>query len=294
MTEMLKVLDLFSGIGGMSLGLEMTGGFETVAFCERDAYCKSILRQHWPTTPIYGDVKELHYDQPVDVICGGYPCQPFSQAGQRRGDQDDRHLWPEMARIIDETRPTWVLAENVAGHVSLGLDQVLSDLEARNYTWGAYIIPAVAVNAHHRRDRVWIVAHANRDGKSVGAVNEAARSRQLDVANTDNGTGRWREERQPQGDRQLGVYGQNVADPIGTRSQRAWHEQREARNARARQPFKLGSGQARLWETEPVVGRVAHGVSARVDRIKALGNSVVPQVVAQIGRAILEAHYGDA
>ena len=294
MTEMLKVLDLFSGIGGMSLGLEMTGGFETVAFCERDAYCKSILRQHWPTTPIYGDVKELHYDQPVDVICGGYPCQPFSQAGQRRGDQDDRHLWPEMARIIDETRPTWVLAENVAGHVSLGLDQVLSDLEARNYTWGAYIIPAVAVNAHHRRDRVWIVAHANRDGKSVGAVNEAARSRQLDVANTDNGTGRGREERQPQGERQLGVRGEDVADAIGTRSQRAWHEQREARNARARQPFKLGSGQARLWETEPVVGRGAHGVSARVDRIKALGNSVVPQVVAQIGRAILEAHYGEA
>ena len=294
MTEMLKVLDLFSGIGGMSLGLEMTGGFETVAFCERDAYCKSILRQHWPTTPIYGDVKELHYDQPVDVICGGYPCQPFSQAGQRRGDQDDRHLWPEMARIIDETRPTWVLAENVAGHVSLGLDQVLSDLEARNYTWGAYIIPAVAVNAHHRRDRVWIIAHSDGKGEPDVAVDENPRSRQLDVADADNRSGRWRKERQPQRDRQLDVYGQNVADPIGTRSQRAWHEQREARNARARQPSKLGSGQARLWETEPVVGRVAHGVSARVDRIKALGNSVVPQVVAQIGRAILEAHYGDA
>ena len=294
MTEMLKVLDLFSGIGGMSLGLEMTGGFETVAFCERDAYCKSILRQHWPTTPIYGDVKELHYDQPVDVICGGYPCQPFSQAGQRRGDQDDRHLWPEMARIIDETRPTWVLAENVAGHVSLGLDQVLSDLEARNYTWGAYIIPAVAVNAHHRRDRVWIIAHSDGKGEPDVAVDENPRSRQLDVADADNRSGRWREERQPQGDRQLGVRGEDVADAIGTRSQRAWHEQREARNARARQPFKLGSGQARLWETEPVVGRVAHGVSARVDRIKALGNSVVPQVVAQIGRAILEAHYGDA
>ena len=291
---MLRVLDLFSGIGGMSLGLEMTGGFETVAFCERDAYCKSILRQHWPTTPIYGDVKELHYDQPVDVICGGYPCQPFSQAGQRRGDQDDRHLWPEMARIIDETRPTWVVGENVAGHVTLGLDEVLSDLEARNYTCGAYIIPAAAVDASHRRDRVWIIAHADRKGEPDVAVDEKPRSRVLDVADTDNRSGRWREERQPQGDRQLDVYGQNVADPIGEGSQSAGHEQREARNARARQPFKLGSGQARLWKTEPLVGRVADGVPARVDRIKALGNAVVPQVVAKIGRAILEAHYGDA
>ena len=294
MTKMLRVLDLFSGIGGMSLGLEMTGGFETVAFCERDPYCKSIIRQHWPTTPIYGDVRELHFEEPVDVICGGYPCQPYSQAGQRRGDQDDRALWPEMARIIDETRPDWVLAENVAGHVNLGLDEVLSDLEARNYTWGAYIIPAVAVDAHHRRDRVWIVAHANRDGKSVGAVDEKPRSRVLDVANTDNGSRRWREERQPQGDRKPSVYSQATADPIGEGSQSAGHEQGEATNSRARQPFELGSGQARLWKTEPVVGRVADGVPARVDRIKALGNAVVPQVVAQIGRAILEANHGDA
>ena len=298
MTQILRVLDLFSGIGGMSLGLEMTGGFRTVAFCERDAYCKSILRQHWPTTPIYGDVKELNYDQPVDVICGGYPCQPFSQAGKRRGDQDDRHLWPEMARIIDETRPTWVLAENVAGHVSLGLDQVLSDLEARNYTWGAYIIPAVAVNAHHRRDRVWIIAHSDGKGEPDVAVDEKPRSRQLDVAdaNGKGSHGTHNHQKLPARFQQEFTKrdSQVAADPIGEGSQSAGHEQREARNARARQPFKLGSGQARLWETEPVVGRVAHGVSARVDRIKALGNSVVPQVVAQIGRAILEAHYGDA
>tara|TARA_Y100000114_G_scaffold54635_1_gene49943 strand:- start:292 stop:1167 length:876 start_codon:yes stop_codon:yes gene_type:complete len=291
MTKMLRVLDLFSGIGGMSLGLEMTGGFETVAFCERDPYCKSILRQHWPTTPIYGDVKELHYDQPVDVVAGGYPCQPFSQAGQRRGDQDDRHLWPEMYRIVDECRPAWVLGENVAGHISLGLDDVLSDLEAIGYASRAFVIPAVAVDAHHRRDRVWIVAHANRDGQPVGAVNEAARSRQLDVANTDNGTGRWREERQPQGDRQLGVRGEDVADAngvssrIGPKSNNVGSLGLRDRKTQWAAPF---------WPIEPMVGRVANGVSSRVDRIKALGNAVVPQVVAQIGRAILEAHDGDA
>ena len=294
MTKMLRVLDLFSGIGGMSLGLEMTGGFETVAFCEREPFCQAVLRQHWPTTPIYSDVKELNFDQPVDVICGGYPCQPFSQAGQRCGDQDDRHLWPEMYRIVDECRPAWVLGENVSGHITLGLDQVLSDLEAIGYASRAFVIPAVAVDAHHRRDRVWIVAHANRDGQPDGAVNETTRSRQLDVADPDNGTGRRREERQPQGDRQLGVRGEDVADAIGEGSQRAKHEQREARDARARQPSELGSREAWFWTTEPMVGRVANGVPARVDRIKALGNAVVPQVVAQIGRAILEAHHGDA
>ena len=270
----------------MSLGLEMTGGFETVAFCERDPYCKSILRQHWPTTPIYGDVKELHYDQPVDVICGGYPCQPFSQAGKRRGDQDDRHLWPEMRRIVDECRPAWVLGENVAGHISLGLDDVLSDLEAIGYASRAFVIPAAAVDAHHRRDRVWIVAHANRDGQPDGAVNETPRPRQLDVANTDNGTGRWREERQPQGDGQLGVRGEDVADANGV-SSRIGPKPNNAGSLGLR--YRKTQRAAPSWPIEPVVGRVAHGVSSRVDRIKALGNAVVPQVVAQIGRAILSA-----
>ncbi|BAQ93900.1 DNA methylase [uncultured Mediterranean phage uvMED] len=271
----------------MSLGLEMTGGFQTVAFCERDAYCKSILRQHWPTTPIYGDVKELHFDQPVDVVVGGYPCQPFSQAGQRSGDQDDRHLWPEMARIIDETRPTWVLGENVAGHISLGLDEVLSDLEAIGYASRAFVIPAVAVDAQHRRDRVWVIAHADCGGKPDGAVNETARSRQLDVANTDNGTGRWREERRPQGDRQLGVRGEDVADANGVRSQRIGPKSNNVESLGLR--HRKTQWAAPFWPIEPVVGRVAHGIPARVDRIKALGNAVVPRVVAQIGRAILSA-----
>ena len=157
----MRVLDLFSGIGGMSLGLEMAGDFQTVAFCERDKYCQAVLRQHWPDTPIFDDVRELHFDQPIDLVCGGYPCQPFSQAGQRRGAEDDRHLWPEMRRIVDECRPSWVLGENVAGHITLGLDEVLSDLETIGYACRAFIIPAVSVDAHHRRDRVWIVADSN-------------------------------------------------------------------------------------------------------------------------------------
>jgi DNA (cytosine-5)-methyltransferase 1 len=161
-----NVLDLFSGIGGFSLGLERAG-MKTVAFCEIEPFCQQVLSRHWPRTPIYDDIKQLiarrlyHDGIPtISVICGGYPCQPFSVAGRQRGQDDPRHLWPEMHRLIREIRPRWVICENVAGHVELGLDAVLSDLENAGYAATPFIIPACAVGAPHRRDRVWIVAHA--------------------------------------------------------------------------------------------------------------------------------------
>ena len=123
---MLRMLDLFSGIGGFSYaGEKLVGGYETVAFCEYDKHAQKVLRKHWPDTEIIDDVRELANDAErfrgsVDIICGGYPCQPFSAAGKRRGDKDDRHLWPEMLRIIQAVRPTWVIGENVAGHISMG------------------------------------------------------------------------------------------------------------------------------------------------------------------------------
>jgi hypothetical protein len=126
----LRHLDLFSGIGGFSLGMEATGGFETVAFCEIEEYPRKVLQKHWPYVKQYKDIKELTYEKlkadglvPIDIITGGYPCQPFSQAGKRAGEQDPRHLWPEMFRIIKELRPTWVVAENVSGHIKLGLEK---------------------------------------------------------------------------------------------------------------------------------------------------------------------------
>jgi DNA (cytosine-5)-methyltransferase 1 len=161
-----NVLDLFSGIGGFSLGLERAG-MNTVAFCEIDAFCQKVLTRHWPCIPIYDDIRQLtarrlHHDGIpfIDLICGGYPCQPFSIAGKQRGHDDPRHLWPEMSRLIREIRPRWVVCENVAGHVELGLDTVLSDLDDAGYTTTPFIIPACAVGAPHRRDRVWIIAHA--------------------------------------------------------------------------------------------------------------------------------------
>lgn len=168
----MRVLDLFSGIGGFSLGLERAG-MTTVAFCEIDPFCRAVLRKHWPDVPQFEDVRKLRGEDvgPVDLVCGGYPCQPFSTAGKRGGAEDDRHLWPEMFRIISELRPTWVLGENVAGHITLGLDEVLSDLDALGYASRAFVIPACAVDAPHRRDRVWIVAHANSpERKTRGTV----------------------------------------------------------------------------------------------------------------------------
>ena len=177
---MLRMLDLFSGIGGFSYaGEKLVGGYETVAFCEYDKHAQKVLRKHWPDTEIIDDVRELANDADrfrglVDIVVGGYPCQPFSLAGVRRGDKDDRHLWPEMLRIIQAVRPTWVIGENVAGHISMGLDEVLSDLEAEGYQARCFVIPAVAADARHRRDRCWIVAHSsvNGDRRDAGKFQE--------------------------------------------------------------------------------------------------------------------------
>jgi len=196
---MLRMLDLFSGIGGFSYaGEKLVGGYETVAFCEYDKHAQKVLRKHWPDTEIIDDVRELANDADrfrglVDIVVGGYPCQPFSLAGVRRGDQDDRHLWPEMLRIIQAVRPTWVIGENVAGHISMGLDTVLSDLENQGYQARCFVIPAVAADAHHRRDRCWVIAHAAREGEPVSAVNEQRMERAV-VANA--GSRRHRAEKE--------------------------------------------------------------------------------------------------
>lgn len=161
-------LSLFSGIGGLDLAAEMAG-FRTVGQCEWADYPTKVLEKHWPDVPRWRDIRTLtgesFYEKTgrrtVDVISGGFPCQPFSVAGKRRGKEDDRYLWPEMLRVISELRPAWVVGENVAGIVNMALDQVYADLENEGYAVQALIIPACAVDAPHRRDRCAIVAHAN-------------------------------------------------------------------------------------------------------------------------------------
>ena len=166
--------DLFSGIGGFALGLE-AAGMNTVAFCEQDTYCQKVLKKHWPKIPIHSDITELNgyeYRGTVDLVCGGFPCQPFSVAGKQLGTEDDRALWPEMLRVICEVAPRWVIGENVSGIIPMELDKVLFDLEGEGYTCWTFVLPACAVDAHHRRDRVWVVAHTDSKSQPVGSQYE--------------------------------------------------------------------------------------------------------------------------
>lgn len=155
---MFKVIDLFAGIGGFSLGLEATGAFQTIAFCEQDKFCQAVLKKHWPGIPIHPDVKTFAFQGECDVITGGYPCTPFSVAGKQKGFEDDRHLWPAMFEIVAQKKPSWVICENVYGHISMGVDTVLLDLASENYTCLPFVAGACAVNAPHRRQRIFVIA----------------------------------------------------------------------------------------------------------------------------------------
>lgn len=173
----MRVLDLFSGVGGFSLGLERAG-MTTVAFCEIEPYCRAVLAKHWPGVPIHGDIRTFG-GIPCDVVTGGFPCQPFSVAGKQGGKGDDRYLWPEMLRVVEASRPAWVIGENVPGIIRMELDHVLLDLERIGYRAGVFVIPACAVGAPHRRNRVWIVAHAERGhGPRDGQVGRVGRQQQ--------------------------------------------------------------------------------------------------------------------
>ena len=169
----LKHLDLFSGIGGFSLGLEATGGFETKAFCDIEKYPRQVLQKHWPHVKQYEDIKELNYERlkadgidSIDIITGGYPCQPFSIAGRQKGEEDPRHLWPEYFRLVKELRPTWVIGENVSGHIKLGLDTVIEDLESEDYAVRPFSISASSIGANHQRERIWILYPRTPDAHS--------------------------------------------------------------------------------------------------------------------------------
>ena len=275
----LRVLDLFSGIGGFSLGLERTGGFETVAFCEIEEFPRKVLAKHWPGVPIHSDIRQLKGTEigSVDVVCGGYPCQPFSVAGQRQGQADDRHLWPEMYRLVDELRPAWVVGENVAGHISMGLDDVLSDLEAIGYTCRTFIIPACAVDAQHRRDRCWIVANSKCSkwwsSKSTGNVTDGENARRAEAASRagtsseNDGTGfvahapRFQPGRKEQ--RSVGERTRQGSEPNVADSYRARCEEQRSAIANGAQQFAVECGCR--WLPEPDVGRVVDAISKGMD-----------------------------
>jgi len=317
----LKILDLFSGIGGFSYAAErLVGGFETVAFCEIDPYCQKVLKKHWPDVPIHNDVRRLAdeadgYRGLVDVVCGGYPCQGFSVAGDRKGQEDDRYLWPEMLRIIKAARPRFVIGENVAGHITLGLDTVLSDLAQQNYTARAFVIPACAKDAKHRRDRVWIVGHSEHYGSSS---TEVTGSDAKDEGRSQKGQKQAKQSEGTSRSTSDAVLENTASIKCNTRPEKQ-ASLREVQSNRGERNHSCGSSEAHTsnatnlnsqrlqgqrqkpsgvskeqhdtrhpcwWEPEPRISRVAYGIPNRVDRIKSLGNSVVPQVVAEIFIAI--------
>jgi DNA (cytosine-5)-methyltransferase 1 len=287
---MLKVLDLFAGIGGFSLGLERTGGFETIGFCEVDKKAQAVLKKHWPEVPIYDDVTKLTKDDidgTVDVITGGFPCQDISLAGKGAGLEGERSgLWWEYHRLIKELQPKWVIAENVSALRSRGLDQVLRSLSEIGYDAEWHCIPASAVGAPHRRDRVWIVAYPQLHGLTSSSI-----TRSLEEAIRQESTGK-DNSFNTEGTSSVSTSSEAMAYPNNQRPQGWIHRWKDQEREAELGHFGCGSAVHRqsikdFWAVEPNVGRVAHGVPKRVDRIKQLGNAVVPQIPELIGRVIL-------
>lgn len=264
MSDKLRLLSLFAGIGGFELGLERSGGFQTVAQCEIEPYCNKVLARHWPEVKRYGDIRELTAARlaadgiAVDAICGGFPCQDISSAGKKVGIKGERSgLWGEYARLVGELRPRVVFVENVTALLSRGLDRVLGDLAALGYdaVWDG--IPASAVGAPHDRDRVWVIGYSNEDSQSGRAVNDEAQGLPKPSPLTHS------ECRQREVAVQLaGAWGQFKSLP------------RDGFWAPENSPMGMG---------------VDDGLPGRLDRLRALGNAVVPQIPELLGRAYLQA-----
>ena len=373
---MLRHVDLCSGIGGFALGFQWAELSKPVLFCDIEPWSRKILAKHWPDVPIAEDVKELANDPnglipDCDILTAGYPCQPFSVAGQRRGTEDDRHIWPYIFSIIKAKRPSFCVFENVYGHVSMGLDEVLSDLESEAYATRPFIIPACATDAFHRRDRLWIicrnVGNTKHDGSSTttvtgsigktsehdtqgqskteqskgasqsrdsGGLGEGTRAEYVgnseskrherrtdaeregpeseqeqrlgirskssgsskDVAYTQSVHSNGSREHTQQSEGQVSEFGErssevNVANTDSERSQGQWREHEPISRQETGHAASYSDKEIRArknWQPEPRVGRVAHGVSNRVDRLRGLGNAIVPQISMRIGLTIKE------
>mgnify|MGYP003119410825 CR=1 FL=1 len=285
---MLTHIDLFSGQGGFALAAQWLG-IETKQFVEIEPFAQKVLRKNFPSIPIHSDIKTYDATGIVSpfILTGGYPCQPFSQAGLRKGAADDRHLWPEMLRVITECRPNWVLGENVAGHITMGLDQVLTDLENEGYSCRAFAIPAVGLNAPHKRERVWTTAHTNNPRQSTGE-----RTRQNDWDYERNDTGRiCQNVAYAQSERIQGCGSSREQKPPA-------HDQKEIFMCSSEgHQTTYGEAESRLggtlpygipgWMDEPDIPRVTTENNERVNRIKSNGNAIVPQIAYMIMRGMI-------
>ena len=286
----LRHFDVCSGIGGFALGFRWAALSEPVAFCEIDEYCQKVLAKNFPNTPIFNDVKELVNEEAKpestrtipdhDILTAGYPCQPFSVAGKRRGEEDPRNIWPYVYEIVKRKHPTWCVFENVYGHVAMGLDKVLNEMEMEGYTTQTFIVPACSLDAPHLRNRLWIVANT----PSTGLERQSEHSPSISCSGQKRSKSRSETSREnamadtqcmgrePRSEEREEFTGEESHGESDHRSSNGSEEER-ARN---------------WWQFEPNVGRVAYGVSSRVDRLRGLGNAIVPQIAMQIGLSIKE------
>lgn len=262
---MLTHFSLFTGIGGIDLAAEWAG-FETVGQCEFADYATKVLEKHWLGVPRWRDVRDVttesiyertgYRPESITVISGGFPCQPFSVAGKQKGKGDDRYLWPEMLRVVGELKPRWVIGENVPGILSIAADDVCKDLEREGYEVGIFDYEAAAIGAKHRRERIFFVANATRNRWDKIRLGEST------------------------------LASKNICNSTSKGFQKGFNKQMEQSES-----FKE-SKRSNWWSTEPELGRVANGIPKRVDRLKCLGNAVVPQQVYPILKAIADIEIG--
>ena len=337
---MLKLLDLFSGIGGFSLGMEATKRIKTIGFVEKDKFCQKVLNKNFKNIPIEEDIRNVKGQRyTADIVSGGFPCQPFSVAGKRRGTDDDRYLWDETLRVVAETKPKWFVGENVEGIININnglvLRQVQTDLEKEGFQVQCLIIPASGIGAWHQRKRVWIIGcnvpnsdksrsfkeystSFNRQDKRDGFINESSSRSYKNVPNSDSRLRRgrgteqesraneiWRfytpkEEQTEQHIRSKAV-GCNAlpredvqnTNSIGLQGHRLQSDNLQKKD-KSRKVFNSSfKKQQTWWQTQSELCGVPHGISYELDkdrsnRIKSLGNSIVPQIAYEIGKAIVE------
>ena len=332
---MLKVLDLFSGIGGFSLGLESTGHFKTIAFCEKDEFCQKVLQKNFKNIPIEGDVRNVKGEKyKADVVVGGFPCQSISIAGKQKGKDDDRFLFPEMLRVIKEVKPRWIIGENVQNLINISngtiLKEIVEGLENEGFEVQCFSISASSQGAWHKRERVWIIASNTNNRLSIGENQEIqTRGNTIDNGSSSNvpnsqcnehkhtptrqsGTGEvwgFYSEKEKQTSHDLWSKTTRCNDTSGKQknlsdseckgleglSQHSSTISKQDKGLQSRNENSRGEERQKTWwQTQSNLCGVPDGVSYELDkdranRIKALGNSIVPQIVRELGLAIIEA-----
>jgi DNA (cytosine-5)-methyltransferase 1 len=277
----LKLLDLFSGIGGFSLGLESTGFFETIAFVEKDKFCHEVLKKNFPNITIESEVRNVKGNKyKADIITGGFPCQPFSVAGKRKGTDDDRYLWDETIRVIRECKPRWFIGENVEGIINIQngmvLRQVCDDLEKEDFEVQCLVIPASGIGAWHQRKRVWILAYSKHNGSHRQERNETIESSNQSKEWVSVGDNKDIPNTNCEGSQRYGVSTNMETKQRQVSSKNSIEEQQT------------------WWQTQSSLCGIPNGISYELDkdrknRIKALGNSIVPLIARQLGLAIMKA-----